>query len=130
MTNLLAEREWKVGDKCYALFSEDELWYPAVIKKVSKKVLFFSSLSFQVQGSVYTVQYDVYENEEERIGDEIEEVEVIEGENGDDSNRSQKLHSKNGISKIPLFHLIWLKMSFAQLQGTSKTFGVKTFGES
>ena len=63
MTNLLAEREWQVGDKCYALFSEDELWYPAVIKKVSKKVLFLSSLSFQVQGSVYTVQYDVYEND-------------------------------------------------------------------
>lgn len=41
-----------------------------------------------MQGSVYTVQYDVYENEEERIGDEIEEVEVIEGENGDDSQRS------------------------------------------
>ena len=60
-------------------------------KKGFEKSTFFSSLSFQVQGSVYTVQYDVYENEEERIGDEIEEVEVIEGENGDDSNRSQKL---------------------------------------
>lgn len=36
MANLLADREWKVGDRCYALFSEDELWYPAVIKKVSR----------------------------------------------------------------------------------------------
>ena len=34
MANLLADIEWKVGDKCYALFSEDELWYPATIKKV------------------------------------------------------------------------------------------------
>ena len=30
---------------------------------------------FKVQGSVYTVEYDVYGNEEERIIDEIEEVE-------------------------------------------------------
>ena len=34
MTNLLADTEWKVGDRCYSMFSEDELWYPATIKKV------------------------------------------------------------------------------------------------
>ena len=32
--NLLAETEWKIGDKCYAIFSEDELYYPAIITKV------------------------------------------------------------------------------------------------
>ena len=31
--NLLDSLEWKVGDQCYAIFSEDELWYPAVIVK-------------------------------------------------------------------------------------------------
>ena len=31
---------------------------------------------FQVQGSVFTVEYEVYGNEEERILDELEEVEV------------------------------------------------------
>ena len=31
---------------------------------------------FQVQGSVFTVEYDVYGNQEERILDELEEVEV------------------------------------------------------
>ena len=33
--------------------------------------------SFKVQGSVYTVEYDVYGNQEERIIDEIEEVEGL-----------------------------------------------------
>merc|ERR1711892_645334 len=70
MTNLLADTEWKVGDRCYSMFSEDELWYPATIKKV--------------QGSVFTVEYEVYGNEEERILDELEEVEVIEGDDGND----------------------------------------------
>ena len=36
---------------------------------------------FKVQGSVYTVEYDVYGNEEERIIDEIEEVEGLGSKN-------------------------------------------------
>jgi len=44
--NLLAETEWKIGDKCYAIFSEDELYYPAIITKVKfLKHLLWSFLS-------------------------------------------------------------------------------------
>jgi len=32
--NLLTDLEWEVGDRCYALYDEDELWYPATISKV------------------------------------------------------------------------------------------------
>ena len=82
MTNLLADTEWKVGDRCYALFSEDELWYPATIMKVWRNHIVVNKTSlFQVQGSVFTVEYDVYGNQEERILDELEEVEVKGSQN-------------------------------------------------
>ena len=33
MANLLDDLEWQPGDRCYAVFSEDSLWYPAIIMK-------------------------------------------------------------------------------------------------
>lgn len=69
--NLLAETEWKNGDKCYAIFSEDDLYYPAIITKIYK--------------GDYHVTFEFYGNEEVKTIDEIEEVEVIEGEDGDEN---------------------------------------------
>jgi len=45
--------EWKVGDKCEAKFSEDSVWYGAVIESVSK------------DGKSYGVFYPEYGNREE-----------------------------------------------------------------
>ena len=34
--NLLEELGWAPGDRCYAQFSEDQLWYPAIIMREEK----------------------------------------------------------------------------------------------
>ena len=106
--NLLAETEWKIGDKCYAIFSEDELYYPAIITKVQflKRLLWSlfqlygvlsgfdliiivaddsDSFVIQIDKGDYHVTFEFYGNEEVKTIDEIEEVEVIEGEDGDEN---------------------------------------------
>ena len=105
--NLLAETEWKIGDKCYAIFSEDELYYPAIITKVRffKQLLWFLFslyglregfgfishlmiqilIVIQIDKGDYHVTFEFYGNEEVKTIDEIEEVEVIEGEDGDEN---------------------------------------------
>jgi len=55
--NLLAETEWKIGDKCYAIFSEDELYYPAIITKVQflKRLLWSLYFTFMAFYQVLTL---------------------------------------------------------------------------
>ena len=38
--NLLEELGWAPGDRCYAQYSEDNLWYPAIIMKEEKGYVF------------------------------------------------------------------------------------------
>ncbi|PAV67753.1 hypothetical protein WR25_04250 [Diploscapter pachys] len=70
---VLSPLDWKIGDKCMALYHEDELWYPATIQELAH------------QEAKARVIFEGYENEEwidmkdlNREIDEIDEEESID----------------------------------------------------
>lgn len=45
-------KAWKKGDKCFALYAADELWYPAVVSRVG------------AGGEEFDVEYDDFEGDD------------------------------------------------------------------
>jgi survival motor neuron protein len=85
---------WKVGDHCVAVYTEDGVSYPAVIIDINNK------------DNTCRIRYDIYENEEDKSLDELFEstdnVEKIEDEVVEDvevKKKSEKKLSKSGKAK-------------------------------
>ena len=54
--NLLEQLGWAPGDRCYAQYSEDNLWYPAIIMKEEKGYVFCLVVDFwgNITGGSYS----------------------------------------------------------------------------
>jgi len=65
----LLDDSWQVGDRCYAIYSGDDLWYPAILKKKERNE----------EGVIgWIVFYEGHDDEEWRSEDQIEETELFE----------------------------------------------------
>jgi len=84
----LLDDSWQVGDRCYAIYSGDDLWYPAILKKKERNK----------EGVIgWIVFYEGHDDEEWRSEDMIEETDLFEDEKTERPDNSDlfKLPSTN-----------------------------------